>query len=118
MTKADELLREARQLGAIFQVRPGESIHWQSPQPLPDHLLGGLRDHKPELLVLLGRIPDYASTACICSVPRGDDPPTEVSNPPEKCGRRDDPCDTTHHHPVALISPKMTEGHPEGRPAV
>ena len=71
MTKADELLRRARQLGAIFRVHPDKSIHWESPQPLPDYLLGELKEQKPELLVLLGQDSDYASTACTCLVPIG-----------------------------------------------
>jgi hypothetical protein len=71
MNGADELLRRARRLGAIFRVGEGESIHWESPQPLPEHLLSELKRQKPELLALLARPPDYASTACTCSAAIG-----------------------------------------------
>ena len=71
MTKADKLLHRARQLGTIFRVNPDKSIHWESPQPLPDCLLGELKEQKPALLVLLVRVPDYASTACTCFLPVG-----------------------------------------------
>jgi hypothetical protein len=66
MSQVEELLHQARRLGAVFHVRPNNVIEWQAPLPLPDELLAGLKAHKSELVPLLGQRPNYADTACIC----------------------------------------------------
>ena len=71
MSTAEELLKRARVMGAIFHVVSEDRIEWEVPIPLPDSLLAGLRAHKPEILYLLSYDPDYEATACICDAPNG-----------------------------------------------
>ena len=77
--KAGELLREAKSLGATFILLGQERVRVEAPLPLPDELVDALRECKAEVLELLRAAPDYAVTACICTVPEG---PTG----PDRCG--------------------------------
>ena len=50
---AEELLREARDRGATFQVLDFSRLRVQAPSPLPENLMAELRQHKPAILSLL-----------------------------------------------------------------
>ena len=66
----EELLREARSLGAAFRFE-GDKVVVSAPLPLPGDLMAKLREHKPEIVALLGQEPDYQATACTCESPVG-----------------------------------------------
>jgi TubC N-terminal docking domain len=56
----------------ISLVAYGEWLRCRGKQSaLTPEVLTELRQHKVELLALLGREPDYAATACVCPVPIG-----------------------------------------------
>lgn len=50
---AEELLQQARARGATFQVLGSSRLKVQAPSPLPDTLMGELREHKDAILSLL-----------------------------------------------------------------
>lgn len=61
---AEELLKEARSLGADFQVLESGGIKVQAAVPLPDALMDELRHNKAAVLALLAA-PDLAKAALL-----------------------------------------------------
>ena len=55
---AEEVLRQARAMGATFQVLESGRLKVRAPAPLPASLMEGLRQHKDGILALLaGEVP-------------------------------------------------------------
>ena len=52
---AQELLQQARDRGATFEVLESSRIIVQAPSPLPGNLMAKLRDRKSEILGLISR---------------------------------------------------------------
>ena len=66
-----EALYRARELGAVFTVSDNDHVKVSAPLQLPGSLISDLKNHKSEIVILLGQEPDYAATACTCGESTG-----------------------------------------------